>query len=196
MSKVINLNPIDHIEYPKFLGGEHSGAAALRKRDHSTSEMMWTRELMQVSPDWHDLIGISEIVTYEVEHSIRITLDNGVRLSAAASKNLGLPRADAVGHHADGTITIIESKLDCTVVEMLHGVAQLLYYKTLMASIEQAKVAHLILASPSWPAYVIETICEQKLPIRLLKVGGDGQIAVAIPRHLQEHGHVEEKAAG
>lgn len=185
MSKIKRMHPADVVDYPKFLGGSNSGTTALHVRQRKAKpELAWTKQLMEGHADWYEVIGIAPIERFEVEYPIRPVVAPNVKLSIGTSSHLGLPRIDAVAYHADGTMSLIEAKLESSPVEMLRGVAQLLYYKMLVLSLEERQVADLILASPSWPAYLIDMIDEYKLPIRLLKVTEDQAIG-AIPTHLQ-----------
>ena len=184
-NKIRRLHPMEVIDYPKFVGGEHSGLQS-KKRRGPKPETAWTRATMEMHAEWHDVVGIEPFTRYELQYAIRPLLPPPAkRVSAGESAMLGLPKVDAVGYHDDGRITIVEAKLESSAVEMLRGMAQLLYYKTLMQSLEHARVAHLVLASPSWPAYLIDVIDEYKLPVRLLRITED-QINGAIPTHLQD----------
>lgn len=188
MAKIKLVHPMEVIDYPRFLGGEHSAASARRKRGPKP-EFAWTKALMEAHADWHDIVGIPAVIKFDLEYSVRPTLHipGAAVMSAGSATVLGLPRIDAVAYHEDGTVSLIESKMEASPSDMLQGVGQLLYYKLLMVSLEGRTVANLILASPRWPAYVIDVIDEYKLPIRLLKVS-DEQINAAIPNHLQHHG--------
>ncbi len=185
-SKLRVVDPIDVVEYPQFLGGSYSGSKALLRRPKRgpKAETEWTRQLMANHAAWHDVVGLLPIASFEVERQKRPKLElHDARLSAGRSMLLGLPKVDAVARLVDGSSCLVEAKLDSSTVEMLRGVAQLLYYKTLLMSLEGANVSGLVLASPAWPAYVIDVIDEYRLPVRLLKVTED-EVFGSVPVHL------------
>jgi hypothetical protein len=180
------MEPANLIEFPLFLGGEHSGNRALNGRPTRgpKAEIAWTREVMAANNDWHDVVGIQPFQSYDLEYPICSYRDLfGDTMGVGRARGLGLPNVDGRGVYADGTVCILEAKLDCSSIEMLRGVAQLLYYKFLMETLEGARVSSLVLASPSWPAYVIDVINEYRLPVRLLKVTSDGVFG-SVPLYL------------
>lgn len=126
-------------------------------------EPEWVASLMEDHSEWTDAVELPPIVRYDLEYQI---------CSADFKKHaklIGLPRIDAVAYHEDG-ISLIEAKLKCSPVDMLGGIAQLLHYKTMLRAIEGREVKCLVLACPSFPAFLVETLAEHKLPVRILKV--------------------------
>lgn len=147
------------------------------------AERAWLEGVMKNASEWHDAVGLPPITGYDTEYRIGIFNPSGFRMNLDKARKLGMPRIDAVAYHANGETTLLEAKVDTGGIDILQGIAQLLYYKTLMEVCQCKKVDNLVMVAPEFPPFIVQTINEHKLPIRLLRIT-DTQIAGAIPIHI------------
>ncbi|MGY2048895.1 hypothetical protein [Methylobacterium sp. JK268] len=129
----------------------------------ATSERQWTRDLVAARPQWLDLLELPVVVRADLEYRIAPA---GLR---NAPTSLGLPRIDAVLWHGDDHCSILEAKVTSSLSDIMGGVGQLLYYRTLLGLWRGIHVEALILAAPYLPPFVLETIAQASAPIRYLK---------------------------
>lgn len=141
------------------------GRTQARKKAEPRHELSWVKSLMLDHAAWSALVKIPAIERYELEYQISPSRGN-----LGMARRTGFPRIDAIAHHADGSVSIIEAKLECAPQSIMSAVGQLLYYKTVMERTEGVSAASMIVAAPAVPPMVGTLIEIYNLPIRLLMV--------------------------
>ena len=128
------------------------------------NERDWCAFAMGRSEEWLPVVGLDRFDRIEVEYQVR------------RERRSGMPRFDDVGHCGD-VKHLIEAKVKCTASELMAGVGQLLYYRTVAASIGW-NVGRLILISPAWPAFFLETVSLNALGVDVVRLSPDGFTAM------------------
>lgn len=177
MARPVKVAASEVIDFPAVRKDSRGSILREKRAPVAQAERAWVASLMACSAEWSDVIGLAPLKDVELEHQVRIP-----RAHQGHGRRLGMPRVDALAYSA-GQLVLIEAKLGSSAQELLGGAAQLLHYKTMMEKVEGRRVAHLVLASPSWPPFLIETLDEHRLPVRLLKANED-IFAGAIPSFL------------
>lgn len=157
------------VDFPVFSKAAHNhrGRRVTRVQRVTVGESEWTANVMAQNADWYDAVDLKPIARYDLECNLRIRdMDGNVGPTSGSL----FARIDAVAYHEDGSVSLIESKIDGTPTELMRGVGQLLYYKTLFNKVQKTHVDNLVLACPSVPPFVVDTILDLNLPVRILKV--------------------------
>jgi hypothetical protein len=113
---------------------------------------------MEHQRDWVAVTGKGPFDRFDYE----VTIGEKMRRRVA-----GIPRLDAVGWRGDRA-TIIEVKTHVSASSAMQGVGQLLYYKQAAKSIMGWDIEELILFTPSWPLFLIDTVRNEGLPVTLV----------------------------
>jgi hypothetical protein len=150
-------------DYTKTMGEEIPYSTdmlcGLKSKWKGVSETKWCAFAMERHHEWIASTGKTPFDSYELEHQ--------VSLNGKGWRSTGLPRIDAVGWR-NGKATIIEAKVEISPSSVMGGVGQLLYYKQIATSVLGWDVEDLILLTPSWPLFLVETIEANALPITLV----------------------------
>ena len=120
------------------------------------NERGWCSFAMGRSRDWLPVIGLDEFDRVDLEYQV------------AKQRSRGMPRFDAVGWR-EGIPHLIEAKVKCTPAELMAGVGQLLYYRTVATSMGWPQ-GRLILISPAWPPLFAETVAGSGLSVDVVKL--------------------------
>jgi len=126
---------------------------------HGVSEIEWCAFAMSRSYEWLPVVGKSAFDSYDLEYQ--------VSFDGSSSRKSGLSRFDAVGWR-NGKATIIEAKVNATLASLMGGVGQILSYKQIASTVYGWEVEDLILISPSWPKFFLETVAANALPVTLV----------------------------
>lgn len=128
------------------------------------NEREWCEFAMSRSTEWLPVIGIDRLDNYQLEYQVLKVRESG------------MPRFDAVGW-LDGKAYIFEAKVKSTPSELMAGVGQLLYYRTVAENMGW-NVARLVLLSPAWPPLFVQTIASNGLPVDVVRLTPDTFTAI------------------
>ena len=127
--------------------------------------MEWTAKVVADHASWCHLVEIPDVKDVDLEYQVSPIRDN-----LGMARRVGYPRIDAVLRHDDGSVSLLEAKLETSPQAIMGAVGQLLYYRTVLRRTEKATIAHLVLAAPLIPPLVGAMLEECLIPIRLLMV--------------------------
>ena len=155
----------------------------------SVSERQWTADLLAAFPQWGDLLELPSCIRVDLEYRI------APPEFLTQPMSLGLPRVDAILWHSNTQCSILEAKVTSSPSDIMCGIGQLLYYRTLLKAWRGVEVKATILAAPYLPPFVLETIAQARIPIRYLKAGRDGFSGLVPDAELTEAQRVDRSGA-
>jgi len=170
------------VDFPHVRRNRGGSPTIERPRRLAVSERKWLVDLIGGYDHWRDLVYMEAAIAVEFERQLS-PVDVGKRANV---RLLGLPRVDALLRHADGSASIVEAKVTSALADIMGGVGQLIYYKTLLEVYEGIEVKALLLAAPFLPPFVLDSIANVQAPVRFLKVA-EGLFSGLVPHYGTVH---------
>lgn len=168
----ISADPQTAVDFPTIKANA-AGSLCIMRQPRAGRESDWIASLLERYEAWRDLVDMRPAIRIEVERAL---LPFGKHVIGAA-------RADAIVWHTEQSCSIIEAKTDPTPVAVAGAIGQLLYYRTLVQRYWNVKVDALLIASPTLPPFILESIADCQAPIRFFKRDADDNLSGLVPRY-------------
>ncbi len=167
----------DVVDYPAVDRSSRFGHVVKRPR-LKMGEKAWTVALSDCFDEWREAVDLAPAVKMDREYTI------GADVAGINPRSLGLPRIDLLVTHGDGSVSIVEAKVQPSITDLSRGLGQLLHYRVSIERLERKRVANLVLATPYLPPLLADTIANFKLPIKVLKATRE-MFSGLVPDHVR-----------